>query len=148
MNLGSAKDKTGIRNAYEQRQESTCYFNPQATTEHLRIGTNLPILGPSVPGSVYWGLGLQCLVESATYVCSEHHGWFVACEMNFILSDSTCVRILYALHAFSESSVLLPSLKDFSQPDFEMLNGFQPYQSRSDLSGEHLCVSRSVFAFH
>lgn len=73
VNLGSAKDKTGIRNAYEQRQESTCYFNPQATTEHLRIGTNLPTLGPSVPGSVYWDLGLQCLVESATYVCSEHH---------------------------------------------------------------------------
>lgn len=53
VNLGSATDKTGIRSAYEQRQESTCFFNPWTTTEHLRIDTNLPTLGPSAPGSVY-----------------------------------------------------------------------------------------------
>lgn len=127
------------------------FLHPRVTTKYLRIGTNLPTLGPSV--------GQAGLTES--WVCSAGQSppadcawntvddsWLLLCNVGFMLLDTQWVRILYIPHVFGESFVLVPSLKAFLQPCFEMLNGFQPYQSRSDLSGEHLCVNMSVFAFH
>lgn len=67
-------------------------------------------------------------------------------KWRLILPSLKWFRILNNLHVFSENSRLVQSLRHFS-PVFKAVESIPTYQSRSDLSLEHLLANMSMLAF-